>query len=381
MHNLPSILVLTDWFAPGYKAGGPIRSCINFSVEMQHNYQIFILTGDRDFGDEHPYEGIERDTWQDYEQTVKVFYCSLEKQNYGNLLSIMREVSPDFVYLNSMFSLKFTIFPLLMMRRGQLDSQFVLAPRGMLKNSALQYKKLKKSVFLKVLSFLKIPQRLTFHATDKVEREDVVRTFGQRTRVQIIPNFLPKSKNGWGSARKMAGKVDLVFIGRIHPIKNLLYLVKLMRNTKARVHLTIVGPVEDSEYWRQCQLALQGLPYNVEYEFLDEVPHSQLFPIISNKHLFVLPSSGENYGHAIFEALVAGKPILISDQTPLKNLEVQKVGWDIPLNRPERFVEAIDFTAQMNQAEYDEWSKSAWDFAKEFLETSDIQAKYLRLFS
>jgi hypothetical protein len=46
---------------------------------------------------------------------------------------------------------------------------------------------------------------------------------------------------------------------------------------------------------------------------------------------------GENYGHVIGKALVAGCPVLISDQTPWRNLEAEGVGWDIPLGETERF--------------------------------------------
>src|SRR5690349_16675687 len=69
------ILVLADWYEPGFKAGGPIRSCVNFVQYMKDGYELFLLTTDRDMGDSRPYEGIETDTWLD-KDGVSVFYAS-----------------------------------------------------------------------------------------------------------------------------------------------------------------------------------------------------------------------------------------------------------------------------------------------------------------
>ncbi len=71
--------------------------------------------------------------------------------------------------------------------------------------------------------------------------------------------------------------------------------------------------------------------------------------------LFLLPTAGENFGHAIFEALSSGVPALISDQTPWRGLAEAKAGFDLALAEPDRWVDAIDaFAAQPpdRQAEY-----------------------------
>ena len=41
---------------------------------------------------------------------------------------------------------------------------------------------------------------------------------------------------------------------------------------------------------------------------------------LGRSDLFLLPTGGENFGHAIFEALACGVPALISDQTPWRGL-------------------------------------------------------------
>lgn len=47
----PQLIILSDWFAPGYRAGGPITSCVNLSYAMRDYFDVKIITSDRDFGD------------------------------------------------------------------------------------------------------------------------------------------------------------------------------------------------------------------------------------------------------------------------------------------------------------------------------------------
>ena len=46
------ILLLTDWYEPGYKAGGPIQSTRNFVAGMYQLYDISVLTSSHDLGEE-----------------------------------------------------------------------------------------------------------------------------------------------------------------------------------------------------------------------------------------------------------------------------------------------------------------------------------------
>jgi glycosyltransferase involved in cell wall biosynthesis len=55
----------------------------------------------------------------------------------------------------------------------------------------------------------------------------------------------------------------------------------------------------------------------------------------------LFPTLGENYGHVICEALNAGCPVLISNQTPWRNLQEKGVGWDFPLEEEERFTATL----------------------------------------
>ena len=74
----------------------------------------------------------------------------------------------------------------------------------------------------------------------------------------------------------------------------------------------------------------------------------------------------------ISEALVSGCPVLISDQTPWRNLEEAGVGWDIPLGETERFQSVLQQCVDGD----DDWqvvlSRHAMDYAAKRVSTPEV---------
>jgi glycosyltransferase involved in cell wall biosynthesis len=385
------ILLFADWYEPGYKAGGPIRSCVNFTRYMRGEYELFVFTSDRDLGSTAPYENIRTDEWQKVAENLNLYYCSPAKLGWQVIREQMKAISPDFIYLNSMFSPHFTILPLLASRLGHYDHAIILAPRGMLKESALQFKSMKKKFFLKGLRWLGLHKNIHFHASDETEVKDTTRTFGSKVRITRIPNFPGAVPHNNGVLVKRPGELSLLFIGRIHPIKNLDYLLDILRQAGSRpegshpqgslLGLTIVGSLEEVAYWEKCRGIIAALPPSVHVEYAGEIPNHELASVIEQHHIFVLPTQGENFGHAIFEALALGKPVLISDQTPWRNLEAAGAGWDLPLERPDLFLQAIEQAVGFGQEQYDERCGATRRFVRDYIDNLNLMDSYRQLFS
>jgi glycosyltransferase involved in cell wall biosynthesis len=70
---------------------------------------------------------------------------------------------------------------------------------------------------------------------------------------------------------------------------------------------------------------------------------------------------GENFGHAIAEALQHGKPVIISDRTPWRNLRDVQAGWDLPLQESS-FVAVLKNCYTMSADEYAAYSAAARTF-------------------
>jgi glycosyltransferase involved in cell wall biosynthesis len=380
-NHKPVILLFADWFEPGYKAGGPIRSCLYFVQQMKAQYDIHVFTTDRDTDDTAPYKNVVVDKWIPFDDGVQIFYCSPALLNWKHIRKQVVAVKPHFVYLNSMFSRYCTIYPLLLKWRGLTDAKLVLSPRGMLKASALQFKPAKKKVFLSVFRLLGLPKHIHFHATDQTEWNDIRGQFGEGVNVTLAPNFPGVVEQYPGNLPKKAGELFMIFVGRLHPIKNLDYLLNLLPRVKGNISLTIVGSEEDKAYIAACKNIVESYPPGVGVTFTGEIPNKDLTHIIARHHIFALPTKGENFGHAIFEALAAGKPVLISDQTPWRNLEAMQAGWDLPLQQPAAFVAALQQAVDFNQQQYNTWSKAAWQHVKDLVAADSLRKKYYKLFS
>jgi glycosyltransferase involved in cell wall biosynthesis len=89
-------------------------------------------------------------------------------------------------------------------------------------------------------------------------------------------------------------------------------------------------------------------------------------------HFFILPTLGENFGHVFIEALAAGCPLIISDRTPWLNLEKQRIGWDLPLEKPYKWQEKINHCISLDDVSYREVSKIAREFARQWAENPII---------
>lgn len=371
---------MVEWFTPGYKAGGPIRSCVNICAALKNECDIYVLTTDTDHGESKPYEGIKANTWiSDTNLGVQVYYAQKSLSGMRSLAKVMLAVNADYVYLNLLFSPSFVLYPLWLKYIRRLPAQTILCPRGTLYDSAIALKAYKKKPFLQLIKWLGIHRQITFHATNEREAKAIDGYFpgSKIITADNLPNILQQA---FVSCVKKEGSIRCIFIARIVPIKNLLYLLKLLAGVSSKVLLTIVGPAENEDYWLECKKEINQLPLQIEVAYLGPQQNEALPALIQQHHLFILPTTGENFGHAIFEALVAGRPALISDQTPWLNLSEYNAGLVLPLNQPEAFATFIDTFAAFNQHQFDGTAMAAWQYASQFIQNPLLKKQYLQLF-
>lgn len=382
---MPKLLILTDWFTPGYKAGGPIRSCLNLAKAMRKHFQVFVLTADTDEGETLPYSNVVSNKWVPFEENIKVYYLSAANQQLSIVKKIMLEVNPNIVYLNSMFSRVFTLFPLILQWQNNLEApKIILTPRGMLHAGAMQYKSNKKRFFLFLFRLLGMSKNISFQATDEQEVIDIQYHL-DTTRKQIyllenLPDVGPKPKQTF--IKKDIGKLNLVFISRITAKKNLDFLLDCLRIIPSHIELelTIYGPIEAESYWQKCEAIIKELPPSVNVTYKGSLKHEEVRPSLQQHHFFILLTHGENFGHAIFEAFAAGVPVIISDQTPWLGLVEKNTGWALPLIDRKKIEQTIIQAALLDHDSYEAMSISARNFAEKYISDKKLTERYLALF-
>ncbi len=382
MSDKKKILICIDWFAPGYKAGGPIRSCENIALLLKDDYLIYILTTDTDHGETKPHETITTNEWIHYlhHSNIQVYYARKASLSLGQLKRVIKSVQADYIYLNSLFSPLFVLYPLWLKWSGTIKGKVIACPRGNLYDSALAIKRIKKKPFLTLFRWVGIHKMIRFQATNDREK-DAVEYYFPNSEIIVTDDPINAQQPSFINCKKDIGSLKCIFIARIHSIKNLLFLLKILEKVKATIELTLVGPIEDMPYWELCEEQIKLLPTNVITTYIGSLPHHELIHLLQKNHLYILPTKGENFGHSIFEAFLAGRPVLISDQTPWLGLHARKIGWDLPLAHPSAFVNALEEAASWDQEVFDECAANAWHFAKEHIDNSNVKAKYVALFS
>lgn len=380
------ILIAIDWFLPGYRGGGPITSIANLIDGLSGRYHFSVLTSDRDYGQRTPYPDVPTDQWVERSPHCRVWYCSPEERSYRHFRRIIAETDYDLLYLNSMFSQRYTIYPLWNSRSTKPEVPVLLAPRGMLHSGALGLKSFKKKLFLGALKLTKIHKQIRFQATDAQEVLDIQQVFGVDAQVLQAPNLPKMQQPPLALIAKQPGELRIVFLSRLTEKKGLHYLLEVLRDHFAAaqapsgsIRLDIIGPDEEAGYWERCAAIIATLPAHIQVQKHAPMPPAEAFAQLQTAHVFAMPTLGENFGHAIFEAFTAGRPVLISDKTPWRDLTAQQVGYDLPLDQPAAYAAALEQLLAMDQVTWDRWAQASWDYAAGYIAQADLVAAQVGL--
>lgn len=373
----PTILIFIDWYKPGYKAGGPIRSVSNMVDALTDNFQFYIVTRNTDYLETTPYPNINTNQWNEVDN-AQVYYLSKEKINRQTLHTLIDEVQPDIIYCNSFYSPYFSLIPIYYAKKKNIRT--ILAVRGMLSKGSLGVKKTKKKVFTQFIKWVGLFKNITFHATTDEEKKDIEVVFGKNTKI-VVANNLPEQKTRTFTIKtKPENTLKLVSIARIAPEKNTLFAINVLKHCKQNVVFDIFGPIYTQEYWNECLKAISELPFNVKVNYKGVLPHHEIDAVLQQYHALFLPSTGENFGHIIIEAMSNSCIPIISDKTPWRNLATENVGFDINLANPEQFTTTIDKLASMDETTFNEMAKNAFYYSQQVTNNQSLTEQYKQLF-
>ncbi len=388
----PIILIFTAFYLPGYRGGGPIQTIANMVDCLSDDFDFRIVTSDRDLGDTKSYPDVVVDEWNSVGK-AKVFYTSEERRSFLCILQCLRKTPHDLIYLNSFFSLQFTLLPMLARRLGLLAKRpLIIAPRGEFSKGALSIKAWKKRPFIFLTRFSRLFEDTYWHASTDIESYDIQRgIFVNSERVHVAPNVVagPElfhtaeqvSDDQTRFAQPIVRHLRVCFLSRISPKKNLDFALNILMQVKAPIEFKIFGPKEDITYWVKCQALIASLPDNIKAVYCGSIEHDQVKKIVSEHDIFFVPTRGENFGHVFMESFSAGVPVLVSDQTPWRDLEGQGIGWDISLEQPKLFVKVIEDAARLSSVQRYKMKQQCLIFARKKAEDPTTKTLNRTLFS
>lgn len=381
----PRILAFTPYYAPAKKAGGAPISLARMIERLSDEFDFHVVTSERDVGDDRPLEGIVPGEWNPVGPAM-VRYLAPHEAGPAGIRSLMRGRRPDAIFLNSLFARAYSMFPLLVTRLTGKDDPLracplVVAPQGELGYGALDHKSGRKALYLRTVRALRLYTHVYWRAATPDEAERIREHFPHGI-VHVVPDIPPKLPDrlldelthGERQREKATGTLRLVFLARISRHKNLIGALLALKRLRGRIQFTIYGPIEEPDYWSECQRAIRELPPDIHVEYGGVLANEDVIPALREHDVYVLPSHGENYGYSIVEALAAGRPVAISDRTPWRGLKQLGVGYDVPLDDDEALARAIQTFVDMDAERFLAWSKSAQRLGLEHCRGAEAEA-------
>jgi glycosyltransferase involved in cell wall biosynthesis len=364
----PKLLFIYDYFYPAYQAGGIVQSLFNLEAALKDKFDIKFICSTQDLSGE--------------KIDVNKYLGNGIYINKAKIISTLKNVDKaqlGCVYLNGIFSLSFFLIPLLYFRVFYPQIKIAIAPRGMLQGGALSIRSSKKNLYLKLLKTAGLLNKVTWHATDEQEILDIKKVMGAQANCVLAYNLPKKPLDKVQIIEKNNSILRLVFLSLITEKKNLNLILQALQSIPFRVELDIYGPIKDHDYWKSCQKISVQLPANCKVSYKGSINPVEVQNTLQQYHAFVLPSKGENFGHAIYEALSIGRPVIISEFTPWNELKAKAAGWNSALTSQELYNSILELK-KMSQDEFNLYCENALIVANKYYALSKNLSAYEILF-
>ena len=372
---MKKILIFIDWYTPAFKAGGPISSIYNLTHFLEEEFNFYIVTSNKDLNSKKELQGIKTNEWQQINKS-KVIYLDERSQNKKMLKKIVEDINPDKIYLNGIFSFFFSVLPCYLFNKS---FEIIINPRGMFGSSALSKKKFKKLLFIKLVNIISFYKNICWHVSNEAEFSELRNNIEVVTKHSIIPN-LPKVLKHINNKRIDNKELRLISVCRINKIKNIHFVLEILKDINIKCHYKVIGFIEDDNYYLKLKKIVKFLPKNIKVDFTGHLKSNEIEIHYNRSDLFISSSLNENYGHSIVEALSSGLPVLISNNCPWIGLEESFAGFRIRLDKIE-FQEKILFFYNLNQDDYKKFNLGARTYFNNYMSPDLHKNNYLNLLS
>ena len=375
------ILAFNDYYIPAVKCGGPVTSIRNAVVALKDEFEFYIEAANHDFGDNTPFPGID-DEWYNVGLAHVRYHKDGELDfNLKKMETFIREVKPDIMWFSGL------LVPNKIhnaIRVGEkLGIPVVISPRGEASPDRMclkGYKKYPYAAFVSILGIYK-KKNVFFHATSDDEIIGLKKYFHiDQKRIFKVPNIGVVACERL-AMKKNAGELRIMFISRIHEVKNLHFAIRAVNKMKSNATFDIYGPIESEEYWKICEGEIKKAPENVHINYCGKVDPNEVGDVYQKYDCFLFPTLNENYGHVIAEALANGCQVVLSKgTTPWDDLHL-KAGYVCQLDEIDSFTEALESIAAESEKDFKKAVESVYNYYSEKTNSNDTIIGRKRMFN
>lgn len=200
----------------------------------------------------------------------------------------------------------------------------IISVHGQMEPAAIKnqgkLKEYKKKLYWELVGRRSIQHVTALHAITNLERKHISRYLPCKT-VETIPNSI--AIKGDERCQRSDIESNLIFMGRINPIKNLKFLIKSFAkaNIKNEWNLIIVGPNEIPQYKFDLEILIDELMMKDRIIIIDPVYGEKKINLLKTSWALILPSLSEVIGMVNLEAAACFLPSITTRATGLDDWE------------------------------------------------------------
>lgn len=234
------------------------------------------------------------------------------------MAACVNQWKPDIVHVHGLWTYLSVLTP----RLSNPLRPYIVSPRGMLDAWALRHSAWKKKIATMLYERRHLSHSACIHALCASEAA-AIRQFGLKQPICLIPNGVdlplaePLTPPAWAQRIPPASRT-LLFLGRIHPKKGLVPLLRAWSNLPRghEWHLAIAG-WDQNAHQAELEALAEHLGIATTVSFIGPLFGSEKATSLRFASAFVLPSFSEGLPMAVLEAWAYRLPVLF---TPHCNL-------------------------------------------------------------
>lgn len=324
--------------------GGPSQMVLGLAPALvKEGVEVTVITTDSngDIGQKPLNVSLNCHVKQDGYEII-YFHCSPFRR-YKFSLDLLKWLNChakeyDLAHIHALFS---PVSSLAAMVCRQQNLPYILRPLGTLDPADLRKKELLKQLYVAMLEKANLAGAAAIHFTSDQEAK-ISKRFGVFTKDLVIPlgvkidREIQKGGDGGNLLRSNLGIPEgvplVLFMSRIDPKKGLNLLIpaleKLLVNG-LKFHFVLAGTnPQDPVYEQNIKSQIKNSPLRSHTTITGFVTGHAKASLLQAADIFVLPSYYENFGIAVAEAMVAGTPVVISDQVHIcPQVRESQSGW------------------------------------------------------
>lgn len=361
------VLNVSVVFPPAWQYGGPPTMAHVMAKKLiaQGHYVFTLCTGDCRTDSSPVINEITE--WDG----VPVIYCSRERSLipfYSPSLrreAARRVADYDAVKIHSSWTY---IGPAASVECRKRGIPYLAYPEGNFDSWALRRGRFKKAIFWQLGD-----KRFFSHAAAVVgltkHEVQCIHSMGIATRIELVPNGVDASEVCNGCSRReleeifpsLRSRPIVLFLGRLHPVKALPELIRafsLVHRQHREAILVIAGP-DEGGHQRVIEQSIRDVGLMGHVLLTGSVSGTTKVGLLRAAEVFVLCSFTEGFSRAVLEAMICGKPLVLTKMCHIPEVTDNRAGIELDDVSPREIANAISnllsddqSRAQMGQNAY-----------------------------